>query len=344
MVQHIRIGDMLVSAGFVTEEQVQEALVRQRETGRRLGAELLELGFVSEVQFTQVLSNQLSVPWVSLAHVQFSRDLLNLIPSSVAQEHGIIPIYVRHVRKAGDTLFVAMQDPTDEDALEAVVGATGMPVKPMVAPPSEIGNAIRVYYLGARARRASELAPAPPPAPAAPPPTPDASNVSPAPSAQPAAEEPSAAPGEEQPTEAESEPRAAEPVAAEQGEDGEWAPESERPPSPAEEASSAPPVGKPASGGPRMITLTLLDGTTVRLPAPGGGGAAAAEEEEENQALTALDLIHALQARAHGEDVGDVLPDERWELLFSSLLTLLIKKGLLSDWEFVEEWERQRGE
>jgi len=107
--------------------------------------------------------------------------------------------------------------------------------------------------------------------------------------------------------------------------------------------TAKPASSHPAAAGPRMITLTLLDGTTVRLPAP-GGGAEAVEADDSAQALTALDLVRALQARAKGEDVKHVLPDDRWELLFSTLLTLLIKKGLVADWEFVEEWERQRGD
>jgi len=353
MVAHIRIGDMLVAAGFVTEAQVEQALERQRETRRRLGAELLEMGFVTEVQFTQVLSNQLSVPWVSLAHVEFTRDLLNLIPAAVAQQHGVVPIYIRHVRRAGDTLFVAMQDPTDEDALAAIVATTGMPVKPMVAPPSEIDNAIRVYYLGGRVSRAPEMAPAPKPAHAkrpAPPPAPPAAKAKrePASAETPApASSPELEPAEDEVV-ASAEDAAIEPEPAQSRDADAFDDSSSKPDATdaSDKESWAPEAQEPKTAkraAPRMITLTLLDGTTVRLPAPGSGGAAEPEEEEGNQALTAHDLVSALQARAQGKDVGAVLPDDRWELLFSTLLTLLIKKGLVADWEFVEEWERQKG-
>ncbi|MCB9627457.1 MAG: hypothetical protein H6725_08810 [Sandaracinaceae bacterium] len=89
-----------------------------------------------------------------------------------------------------------------------------------------------------------------------------------------------------------------------------------------------------------MVTLTLLDGTTVRLPAPGSKRQSADATEG---ALTASDLVSALVARAQGADVSDVLPDQQWEVLFASLLTLLIRKGLLADWEFVEEWKKRQG-
>jgi len=153
----LRIGDMLVAAGFVTEEQVREALTEQRSTGRRLGEELVSLGFVTEVQLIQVLSNQLSVPWVSLHHIEMTRELLDLVPAEIADRYGLIPVYKRAVRREGETLFVAMDDPTNEDAIREVSRACGLPVKPMVAPPTDIRNAIRVYYLG--------MAPKPPEAP-----------------------------------------------------------------------------------------------------------------------------------------------------------------------------------
>jgi len=91
-----------------------------------------------------------------------------------------------------------------------------------------------------------------------------------------------------------------------------------------------------------MVTLTLLDGSTVRLPAPGSKRNDAQQAQVEG-GLTASDLVSALLARAQGADVSDVLPDQQWEVLFASLLTLLIRKGLLADWEFVEEWKKRQG-
>ena len=140
------MGDLVVAARLVTEEQVQEALVAQRESGRRLGEELVAKGFVTEFQLTQILSNQLSIPWVSLQRIEFTRELLNMVPAEVANRLCVIPIYMRRVR-AAETLYVAMDDPTKEHALEELVATTGLPVKAMVSSPSEIRHAIRVYYL-----------------------------------------------------------------------------------------------------------------------------------------------------------------------------------------------------
>lgn len=302
MEEQLRIGELLIAAGFVTTEQVGVALERQRESGRRLGDELVALGFLTEVQLAQVLSNQLSIPWVSLRHVEFSLELLSLVPAELANRYGLIPVYVRKVRHEGDTLFIAMDDPTNTAALEAVAQITTMPVKPMVSPPSEVRNAIAVFYFG---------------------------------------QDPVELEGDQEPE-----------LTIQETSDEERA-ELEAlatvPSQPAARPATAPTAERAVRGAKKrkkknvkMITLTLLDGTSVRLPAPGSKAAEEDEpEEEEERRVMASDVIRALLRRAQGEDVSDVLPDDRWEVLFATVLTLLIRKGLIADWEFAEEWEKR---
>src|SRR5215471_3407556 len=115
-----RIGELLVEAGVLSQSQLEQALFAQRKDGRKLGQLLIELGLASEIQLTQTLSRQLSVPWVSLYHVDFSRSLLNLVPRALAEQFCLIPIFVRHVHKLGDTLYVAMDDPTNDAAIGEV--------------------------------------------------------------------------------------------------------------------------------------------------------------------------------------------------------------------------------
>ncbi len=274
---HIRIGDMLVAAGLVTEAQVQQALASQKASGRRLGEELIALGFISETQMTQVLSNQLAIPWVSLQHVEFSKDLLDLIPGSLAAAHGVIPIYERVVRRAGQTLFVAMADPTNQEALEEVGRVVGKPVKPMVAPPTDIRNAIQVYYFGVPP--ASLMPPPPPPPP-------------------PPVEE------EEAEIEIEELDEAQQEAVARLAEKAEAKPEPD----------AAEPRG-------RFITLTLLDGTTVRLPAPATAKGAAPAPPKASQ------LVAALAKR---------------EPLIAAALKILLDKRLLTDEELVATYEKYR--
>ena len=97
-----------------------------------------------------------------------------------------------------------------------------------------------------------------------------------------------------------------------------------------------------------MISLTLLDGTTVSIPAPSEKRQPSkpdietpARRDELSDQLTARDLGSALRAVAHGVDASEILGTEpRWEAMFSALLSILLRKGLIADWEFVEEFRK----
>jgi type IV pilus assembly protein PilB len=405
-----RIGELLVEAGVLSQSQLEQALFAQRKDGRKLGQLLIELGLVSEVQLTQTLSRQLSVPWVSLYHVDFSRSLLNLVSREIAERYAVVPILVRRVRKQGETLYVAMDDPTNEAAIEEVARTAALPVKPMIACPSDIRAAIRVYYFGetagssgsAAATRAMSQAPAPrpmldEPLPLKPvPKAPGSRRTEPLQAARPASPgggervTPTAAPasgprldgmmsrGPDKPDRRappegrapESGPSASEGRAPEgtagpesrgpdsQGLDS-WGPGPEsrgpdgrKPESPGQEGDSpdsAPDVqaqvedlmaSKPR---PKMISLTLLDGTTISIPAPSKKPSKPDIEppKELSDQLTARDLVSALRAVAHGVDASEILGTEpRWEAMFSALLSILLRKGLIADWEFVEEFRK----
>lgn len=356
MTPRIRIGDMLVQSGMLTAEKLEQALALQKQLDKRLGEILVSQGFVTENQLTQTLSNQLSVPWVSLYHVDFTRALLNYVPRDLAERWCLVPVYVRAVRRSGDTLFIAMDDPTNEEAINAVAMVSALPVKPMVAAPSDIRNAIRVYYGGGKSIAPPPMAgyvapkiPAPAPVPAAAAPQP----ASPAPAREsspgfppaPARESSPGLPPAPAPTSSPGLP----PAPARESSPGlqpapTSSPEPERESSPAPAPMHARPRGPK---GPRMISITLLDGTSVSLPAPGQRhvveSAHEAAHEGEAHALTAVDLVAALRAKSGGADVSDVLGNATWESMFAALLSVLLKKHLVADWEFVEEWEKHRG-
>ena len=145
-VRRVLLGELLVESKVITAEQLGEVLGSPREAGKKLGQVLLERGWITEAQLTQTLSLQLSVPWVSLYHIDFSRQLLNRLSREVAEKYCLIPIFVRHVKGQGETLYVAMDDPTNEGALQEVSRLAGLPTRPMIASASDIRSAIRVYY------------------------------------------------------------------------------------------------------------------------------------------------------------------------------------------------------
>jgi len=342
-----RIGELLIEANVLTAEQLEHALKVQRDMGggggKKLGHLLIELGLVSETVLTQALSRQLAVPWVSLFHVDFSRSLLNLIPRELAEKYMLVPIYIRRVRKQGDTLYVAMDDPTNEGALAEVGKSAGIPVRPMIACPSDIRSAIRVYYFGGEATPSTApLAPPPPPSQVA------VAKRSPERDTKPEGGLPQvaeAASKVEAPAAPSEEPPPSEPAPVSESTPSEDSPEA----SPEIEATEiVRKMGARAKKGPRMVALTLLDGTTIKLPAakkkksrPDPAEAEAPQSESTDQ-LTARDLIRALRAVSHGADATEILGERppQWEAMFATLLSLLLKKGLIADWEFVEEFRK----
>jgi type IV pilus assembly protein PilB len=318
-----RIGELLVEAGVLSQQQLEQALFAQRKDGRRLGQLLIELGLVGETKLTQTLSRQLSVPWVSLYHVDFSRSLLNLVPRVVAEKYSLVPIFVRRVRNQGETLYVAMDDPTRDEAIDEVTRASSMPVKPMIACPTDIRAAIRVYYLGESV-------------PEAPPPSQIAA--------------PQASPLNHSGQRNVSLSAVAAPLRPIRGQGAVEAHSgvTQNPGMPQEGgtgAATAPDGSPPRRIRPRMISLTLLDGTTVSVPAPKRRGSKPDADqpagEELSDQLTARDLVSALRAVAHGADASEILGTEpRWEAMFSALLSILLRRGLIADWEFIEEFRK----
>ena len=316
-----RIGELLVEAGVLSQSQLEQALFAQRKDGRKLGQLLIELGLVSEVQLTQTLSRQLSVPWVSLYHVDFSRSLLNLVPRELAERYAVVPILVRRIKKQGDTLYIAMDDPTNDAAIEEVARGASLPVKPMIACPSDIRAAIRVYYLG-------EVGIPPPPPSAMPPQAPILRPVPPAPPSRRPDPAPRAAASVDGTTRKLVATSAARPP---EGDSADSAPEV---------VASVEEITSPKRARPKMISLTLLDGTSISIPAPTKRPSKPDVEELSDQ-LTARDLLSAMRAVAHGAEASDILGAEpRWEVMFSALLSILLRKGIIADWEFVDEFRK----
>lgn len=144
--QNKQIGAMLVAAGKITEEQLEEVVRAQSGTNKRIGTLLVERGYINELELTQILSNQLSVAWVSLDHVEFTKEILRLIPGKIAREFMLIPVHSRIGERGERIIYIAMDDPTNINAMSKVAEVTSMHVRPMIAPLSEIRQAIENYY------------------------------------------------------------------------------------------------------------------------------------------------------------------------------------------------------
>ncbi len=136
-----RLGQLLVSANMITDEQLKRALAVQQKDGGRLGSNLVKLGFIDEDKLIIFLSKQYGIPAVNLQELEIDQGLCKLIPSDVVQKYQIMPI-----NRTGATITIAMVDPSNVFALDDVKFMTGYNVEPVVASEGGIKAAINKYY------------------------------------------------------------------------------------------------------------------------------------------------------------------------------------------------------
>jgi hypothetical protein len=160
-----RLGDLLVETNACSEEQLEIALREQNATGLRLGDVLIRLGFVTELELRQALSKQLRVPFVDLDAMLADVKLAGAIDAATARRSRGVPL-----ARTGGRITVAVDDPTDDAAIEALEGAAGCALDLVTGTAAAIGRAFaRVYGepLEPDAAPAAERAAAPAAEPAA---------------------------------------------------------------------------------------------------------------------------------------------------------------------------------
>jgi hypothetical protein len=145
MARSAPLGRLLIDTGVLTQAELDETLVVQKTDKRRLGELLVERGVVTAQQLAQLLSHQLSCPWISLAHLEIAPEVLALLPSDVAIEHAMVPVHLR-TSKGQKILYVATDDPTDDIALAMCAAAAETMVRPMVAEAGEVRAALARLY------------------------------------------------------------------------------------------------------------------------------------------------------------------------------------------------------
>src|SRR5881397_1050719 len=136
-----RLGDLLVADGLLTAEQLKKALAEQKGSPEKIGSVLIRLNFVNEDQLIGFLSRQYGVPSITLAQLDIDSDVLKLVPAPIARKYEVVP-----VRKMGNSLALAMADPTNVFALDDISFMTNLQVLPLVASQTAIRKAIDRNY------------------------------------------------------------------------------------------------------------------------------------------------------------------------------------------------------
>jgi len=109
----MRLGDLLVHEGIISEPQLQQALTQQQQSGRKLGSTLTELNFLSEAQLLQFLAQQLNVPFLDIAQKPIDPKAVQLLPEVQARRFRALVLEDRD-----DTVLLGMSDPADLAAMD----------------------------------------------------------------------------------------------------------------------------------------------------------------------------------------------------------------------------------
>lgn len=151
MAKYRRLGELLIDAGTIDEEQLNRALEIQKESKDRLGTVLIENNIITEDQLIESLQMQLGIEYVDLTQVKIPIELASSVPKTIAKQYGVVP--VRIVR---DEIYLAMSDPLNFYAIEEVKKSARKKVVPMVARASSVEYAIQVLYGNEGAAKAIE--------------------------------------------------------------------------------------------------------------------------------------------------------------------------------------------
>lgn len=141
---NLKLGEILLEKGKITREQIDKALEEQKKKGivqKRIGSYLVDLGFVTEEDITEALGMQFNLPVMRLDGLRIKQEVIDLVPETIAKRFNIIPIFNIH-----DELTLAVSDPTDINLLDIVSSETKCKVTPVIAPYSEISRSIAKHY------------------------------------------------------------------------------------------------------------------------------------------------------------------------------------------------------
>ncbi len=146
--QKIRIGDLLIQNGVITEDQLMQALAVQKQSGQKLGRVLIDTHALEEDQFLSFLSQQLEISFVDLKRFNFDVSLVNLLPETYARRHRAIVL-----SDEDSSLVVGMADPMDIFAFDELERILQQPIKQAVVRESELLSTLDLVY-----RRTEDIA------------------------------------------------------------------------------------------------------------------------------------------------------------------------------------------
>ncbi len=149
--KQLRLGELLIAAGVITQEDLERGIELQKGTSDRLGTVLIKNNIISENELIEALQMQLGIEYVDLTKVSIPTEMAQALPRSIARQYGIVP-----VRAVKDELYLAMSDPLNFYAIEEAKRASKKRIVPLVATTTGVEHAIQVLYSNEGAAKAIE--------------------------------------------------------------------------------------------------------------------------------------------------------------------------------------------
>jgi type IV pilus assembly protein PilB len=136
-----RLGEILVEAGELREEDIRKALTEQNKYGEKLGKVIVKMGLLSEKEIIDTVSKQLGIPITNLDKRELPEELIKLVPEDISKNYMVMPVERRF-----NVLRLAMVDPLDIDAMDEVARIVRMEVEPCIVTEGEMKRALEKYY------------------------------------------------------------------------------------------------------------------------------------------------------------------------------------------------------
>jgi type IV pilus assembly protein PilB len=147
-----RLGDLLVREKLISREQLDKAIQEQKQSGTRVGYNLVKLGFIQETELTKILARQFKMPAVDLSRFEVDPRIAKLVPGDLAMKHLVLPL-----KRDGRTLTVAMADPTNLGVLEDLKFITRYDIFPVIGGEFSIKSAVDKIYEAAAESQVADL-------------------------------------------------------------------------------------------------------------------------------------------------------------------------------------------
>lgn len=135
-----KLGEILVKDRIITQEELESALKEQDRTGESLGQILIKKGLTTEWEIAAALGKQLNVPFITLSHYEIDEEVIKSIPEEIIRKYKIVP-----VDKTGNTLTVALADPSNIYLLDELRILTKSQIVPVISFETDIIETINKY-------------------------------------------------------------------------------------------------------------------------------------------------------------------------------------------------------